>query len=309
MRIPYLLLFFAVWMGGCTLSKSQNELNFLVASDMGRRGVSEQQNIANHIGRSAQGNTLHFVAVAGDPIHDDGVQSVTDPEWKCKFEDVYTAESLQRLPFYVVSGNHEYRGCVQAILDYSGISERWHAPARYYTLERSIGKEGQKALLVFIDTTPLIDKYREGSQYSDAGAQDMERQLFWLDSVLVASGGRWNIVIGHHPVYADTDKPEYERTDMQERVGAILENRGADLYISGHIHNFQHIKPQGSNVHYVVNSSASQSRVVAPIEGTIFCNADPGYSLFKVSADTLRFFFINHRGETVYEQTITKAPF
>jgi hypothetical protein len=62
-------------------------------------------------------------------------------------------------------------------------------------------------------TTPLIDKYRI-DEYSDAGEQDMERQLYWVDSVLVASNDRWTFVIGRHPVYADTEKPEDERTDM-----------------------------------------------------------------------------------------------
>jgi predicted phosphodiesterase len=199
---------------------------------------------------------------------------------------------------------------VQAILDYSGVSERWNAPARYYSMEYPVGRK-QKALFVFIDTAPLIDKYRkdegdEDGKYSDAGEQSIERQLYWLDSTLVASNGRWKIVIGHHPVYADTDKEASERTDMQERVGTILENRKADFYISGHIHNFQYIKPEGKTVNYIVNSSASQSRKVKPIEGTVFCNGDPGYSVFSVSRDSVRFSFVNHTGETVYRGAVGK---
>jgi len=305
-RIALSFLLLSVLVGGCRQSptKGQNEnFTFIVASDMGRRGESEQQNIAGIMGRFAAENSVDFVAVAGDPIHDDGVTSITDEEWKLKFEDVYTAESLQKIPFYVVSGNHEYYGSVQAILDYSDVSERWKAPARYFTVQQPIGKSGQKALLVFIDTAPLIDRYRMGN-YSDAGKQSMDRQLSWLDSVLVVSNDRWKFVIGHHPVYAETDKEESERTDMQERVGRILENRGVDFYICGHIHNFQHIKPGGSKVNYVVNSSASQSRPVKPIEGTIFCNPDPGCSVFTVSTDSVRFSFVNHTGMPVYEKAI-----
>jgi predicted phosphodiesterase len=132
----------------------------------------------------------------------------------------------------------------------------------------------------------------------------MEQQLRWIDSVLVVSNDRWKIVIGHHPVYADTQKEEGERTDMQQRVGKILENRNADIYICGHIHNFQHIRPENCHVNYVVNSSASNSRPVNPIEGTVFCNPDPGFSVFTVSSDSVRFLFINHMGDTVYEHTI-----
>ncbi len=54
---------------------TKDALNFIVTSDMGRRGVSEQQNIANVMGNIALQNKIDFVAVAGDPIHDDGVKS------------------------------------------------------------------------------------------------------------------------------------------------------------------------------------------------------------------------------------------
>lgn len=283
----------------------ESSLNFIVASDMGRRGVSEQKNIAALMGKEADFNAIGFIAVAGDPIHDDGVKSTSDSEWKDKFENIYTASSLM-IPWYVVSGNHEYHGSVQAIIDYSKISDRWKAPARYYTVEKVIDKEGNKCLLVFIDTPPLIDKYRNAKDYSDAGKQNLEKELKWIDSTLYVSKDRWKIVIGHHPVYADTDKEESERSDMQKRLGTILENRKADAYICGHIHNFQHIKPEGKSVNYIVNSSASESRKVNKISGTLFCNPDPGFTVCSVTRDNFTFSFINHKGETVYNYILKK---
>ncbi|MDR0541907.1 MAG: metallophosphoesterase, partial [Dysgonamonadaceae bacterium] len=106
-------------------------LNVIIANDMGKRGISEQKNIAGLLGEVAAQNKIAFLAVAGDPIHDDGVQSVDDSEWNLKIENIYTAPSLYSIPWYVIPGNHEYRGNVQAILDYSQKSERWNAPARY----------------------------------------------------------------------------------------------------------------------------------------------------------------------------------
>ena len=307
--LSFLLL--VIFTGGCKRSNTlpilpPGNLNFIVANDMGRREKSEQQTIAKLLGRQAAESRIDFIAVAGDPIHDEGVTSVTDEEWNLKFEYIYTAEPLQKLPFYVVSGNHEYRGNVQSILDYSKVSKRWNAPARYYTLERTIGESGQKALFVFIDTSPLIDKYRESGEYSDAAEQDMELQLYWLDSVLIASNDRWTFVIGHHPIYAYTEKVESERTDLQARVGTIIEKHEVDFYICGHIHNFQYIKPFGCKVNYIVNSSASLSREVYPIDGTIFCNPDPGYTTFTVSTDSVQLYFVNHSGTIVYNHTIKK---
>jgi len=305
-KLILLLSFLAILFGGCA-PKSPETINFIVAADMGRTGESEQQNIANIMGRFAEQNNIDFLAIAGDPIHYTGVKCVDDDVWSERIENIYTAASLHVIPWYVVSGNHEYNGNVQAILDYSNVSKRWNAPARYFAKERAIGKR-QKALFVFIDTSPLIDKYRNDEKYSDAGEQDMEQQLHWLDSVLTVSNHRWKVVIGHHPVHATTNKDESERTDMQNRVGKILENRGADVYICGHIHNFQHLKPENSKVHYVVNSSASRSRPIHEpnFQGLVFANADPGFMSASVSENTLRFWFVNHRNEWVYRYTIKK---
>jgi len=191
-------------------------------------------------------------------------------------------------------------------MDYSKISPRWKAPARYFSLKKPLDADGNTCLLVFIDTAPLIDKYRTDSSYSDAGKQDIDKQLRWLDSTLVSSNDRWKIVIGHHPVYADTQKNEKERTDMQNRVGVILEDCKADLYFSGHIHNFQHIKPAAKSVNYVVNSSACESRKVNKMDGTIFCISDPGFTLCSASKESFAFYFVNHKGEIVYKYILKK---
>lgn len=282
-------------------------LNVIVANDMGKRGVSEQKNIAGLLAEVAAQNKISFMAVAGDPIHDDGVKSIDDEEWNLKIENIYTAPSLYSLPWYVIPGNHEYRGNVQAILDYSQKSERWNAPARYFTVTRPIGNSGKDCLFVFIDTSPMIDKYRNNPEkYPEAGLQDMDAQLTWIKQTLESSDADWKIVIGHHPVYAYTEKEESERTDIQNRLASLLENNGVAFYICGHIHNFQHIKPKGSNVNYIVNSSASKSRKVKPIEGTVFCNPDPGFSVISVTADRIDYYMENHKGKVIYTYTENK---
>jgi UDP-2,3-diacylglucosamine pyrophosphatase LpxH len=283
-----------------------SNLNIIVANDMGYRGVSEQQNIANLMGKVAAQNKIAFMAILGDPINDDGVKSVDDEEWNLKIENIYTAPSLYAMPWYVIAGNHEYNGNVQAIIDYSQKSERWNAPARYYSQTRTIAANVE-CLFVFIDTPPLIDKLRTeqtdtgAPAYSDAGQQDMNAQLEWLEQLLASSQARWKIVFGHHPVYAETSKSKSERKDMQARVAPILEKYGVTMYVCGHIHNFQHLKPKDSKVEYIVNSSASESREVKPIKSTIFCNPDPGFSIISISADRIEYYMENHEGKVVYD--------
>ena len=77
--------------------------------------------------------------------------------------------------------------------------------------------------VVWIDTAPLIDKYRnEKETYPDACKQDYQQQLAWIDSVLTSAKEDWIIVAGHHPIYAETPKDESERLDMQARLDPIL---------------------------------------------------------------------------------------
>ena len=96
----------------------------------------------------------------------------------------------------------------------------------------------------------------------------------------------WVIVAGHHPIYAYTPKEESERLDMQKRVDTILRKHKVDMYICGHIHNFQHIRVPGSDIDYVVNSSGSLARKVEPIEGTSSA-ARTGFSVCSIDKKEL----------------------
>ena len=218
----------------------EDKLNFYVANDLGRNGYYDQKPIAEMMGELGEMIGPEFVLATGDVHHFEGVRSVNDPLWMTNFELIYSHPELM-IPWYPICGNHEYRGNTQAVVDYSAVSRRWEMPARYYT--KVFDEEGVTLRVVWIDTTPLIDKYRRDSvKYADACRQDIDSQLEWLDSVLETAQEDWVIVAGHHPIYADTYKSETERLDMQNRVDAILRRHRVDMYICGHIHNFQHIR-------------------------------------------------------------------
>ena len=199
--------------GGIPALPEENK-NFFLVSDLGRNGYYEQKTIAELMGQWAEKIDIEFMVAAGDTHHFEGVASVDDPLWMTNYELIYSHPELM-LEWFAINGNHEYRGNTQAVLDYSKKSRRWIAPAKYYAKVVEAG-ENEKALLVFIDTPPLIDKYREDTEkYPDACKQDMQAQLNWLDKTLAASKEKWKFVIGHHPLYAQTDKSESEREDMR----------------------------------------------------------------------------------------------
>ena len=174
------------------------------------------------------------------------------------------------------------------------------------------GSTGAKAIeierVVFIDTTPLIGKYHKDSlDYPSVPQQDAKKQLSWLEEELSAAKEDWVVVVGHHPIYAHTTKSESERKDMQKRVDPIFRRHNVDMYICGHIHNFQHIKPQGTSIDYVVNSAGSLARSkVEAIEGTVFASGEAGFSILSFTKDELCLDLINGKGKTIHSVKRTK---
>lgn len=281
------------------------QLSLYIANDLGRNGYYQQKQIAALMGTMAEEDGPEAVLALGDVHHFEGVASVNDPLWLTNFELIYDHPELM-IPWYPILGNHEYRGNTQAVLDYAHVSRRWCMPARYYSLR--FDDDDTSVRVIMLDTTPLIDKYRNDSiTYPDAHLQDADAQLAWLEAELAAATEDWVIVAGHHPVYADTPKDESERTDMQARVGEILRRHRVDFYICGHIHNFQHIRPAGQKVDYVVNSSASLSRTkVKAVEGAQFISGEAGFARLTATATTLTLDLINAEGKTLHTITHNK---
>ena len=176
------------------------EINFYIANDLGRNGYYQQKPIAELMGEMADAVNPECVIAAGDIHHFNGVASVSDPLWMTNYELVYSHPELM-LDWFAVCGNHEYRGNTQAVLDYGKVSRRWVMPSKYYT--KVYNHKGTSIRLVFLDTTPLIDKYRKANEkYPDACKEDMQKQLTWLDQTLKGAKEDWVVVVGHHPIDA-----------------------------------------------------------------------------------------------------------
>lgn len=304
MRMRNLVLFLLLTVAtlasaqGVDYSVFDNKFNFYIANDLGRNGYYDQKPIAEQMGVMGEEIGPEFVVATGDIHHFEGVRSVNDPLWMTNFELIYSHPELM-IDWFPVLGNHEYRGNTQAVLDYSHVSRRWTMPARYYT--KAFADNGATLRILWLDTAPLINKYRNDSAtYPDACRQDMEKQLAWADSVLTAATEDWVIVVGHHPIYAETPKDGSERTDLQTRLDPVLRKHKVDMYVCGHIHNFQHIRVPDSNIDYVVNSSGSLARKVKPIEGTRFCSPEPGFSVCSADKQELTLRMIDKKGNILY---------
>lgn len=278
-------------------------INLFVANDLGRNGYYQQKPIAELMGEMAEYVGPDAVLALGDTHHFNGVQSVNDPLWITNYELIYSHPELM-IDWFPICGNHEYRGNTQAVVEYSQVSRRWVMPAKYYT--KTFEGKGTSVKVIFLDTTPIIEKYRNTPDiYPDTPSQNVAAQLEWLDEELSNVTENWVVVVGHHPIYADTSKDDSEREDMQRLVDPILQKHNVDMYICGHIHNFQHINK--GNIDYIVNSSGSLSREkVSPIDGTAFTSGKAGFSIIGANKSKLSLYMIDCDGNVIHRIIRTK---
>lgn len=298
----------AVLGAGAALSRpaeaAPGSLSCLLVGDWGRHGKHHQGWVAAQMGRTAQEINSRFVVSVGDNFYENGVESVSDPQWQSSFEDVYTASSLQT-PWHVTLGNHDYRGNVQAQLDYSAHSQRWRMPARYYS-DVVVLPDGAKATFYYLDTSPFIRKYY-GSRVRVEG-QDTQAQLDWLDAGLAASTSEWNIVIGHHPIYT-AHAPElghdHDQPDLIARLNPILQKHNVPIYICGHDHVLQAVKTD--DISYVCTGAGSETYQPGPAIRGGFISGAHGFMVARLSGRQFDYSLVDETGAALYSRSIIRA--
>jgi tartrate-resistant acid phosphatase type 5 len=275
------------------------QLPFVLIGDWGRYGIDFQTNVADQMGKTAADINSQFTVSLGDNFYENGVTGLSDPYWQLSYEKIYTAASLQS-PWKIILGNHDYRGNVQAQLDYSHVSHRWQLPARYY-LESVTLPDGAKADFFYLDTSPFISAYKGTAV--DITGQDTDAQAAWLDGALGKSTARWKIVIGHHPIYTPFKEQDKDQADMIARIDPILRAHDVPIYICGHYHLLQSTTVRG--ITYVVNGAGSETYATGAITRNGFTSSNHGFMTIKLSSEKLDYALIDMSGKTLYAQTVT----
>lgn len=286
------------------LKKVPNALHFLVMGDWGRNGENYQKNVAAGMGKAAHDLGASFVIATGDNFYPYGVQSVQDYHWISSFESIYTAQSLH-VRWFPVLGNHDYITNPDAQVEYSKVSSRWNMPSRYYSKSFRAGES--EVLMIFLDTDP-IEKQLRGAAYDDVKyvKGGVEKQLQWMDSLLENSTASWKIVVGHHPLYTGGwRKDSKDIRNIRGLLEPYFEKHKVDIYIAGHEHHQEYIKP-GGHTHYIISGAASEARRVEvyPKYGK-FASQQQGFATFSLTAGKALIQFINYKDEIVNETIIS----
>lgn len=289
---------------------TKDAVKFIAMGDFGRNGEYSQKEVADQMGKTAKELDAGFFVITGDNFYPSGVASTQDYSWLASFEQIYTAHSLQN-DWYVVLGNHDYKGNVQAEIDYSKISRRWHMPARYYSKKISINDDTtQQVLFVFLDTSPFISQYYTSQDHKEnIITQDTTAQKKWAEAVLSdpSPNIKWKVVVGHHPLY--TGGKRIVSPDTKQMNGSfrgLFEKYNVDAYICGHEHNLQYIKPAGKTNYFITGSGSELTPTIKHPDGGKFAISDNGFMAFTITANKMLVQIINKEGKVLYTDAILK---
>lgn len=273
-----------------TLS-DKHHISFIAIGDQGEGGRS-QRHVARLMNEKAAEDSVKFVITLGDNFYQRGVTSASDKQWSDKFEAMYDLPYLA-VPFYATLGNHDHKdGNARHQVEYSKKNTRWVMPHYYYTFSKKI--DADNSVQFFALDTNTIKKQTE----------NYIEQINWLEHELQSSTARWKIVFGHHPVFS-YGKHGHQK-QMIDHVRPLLEKHKVDVYISGHDHDRQLLRPVGG-VHYIISGTGSRSRDTQYGENTIFAETNLGYIWCSVSSSQFHVQFIDRHGAIEFAHTWEKG--
>lgn len=261
---------------------AKSSLRVLAFGDFGTGGP-EQRQVAAAMLQYHKQHAFDFGITLGDNFYPIGMASPQDLRWQSQWEALY---GPMKIRFYPSFGNHDWSSpdSPAAELSYHSKADDWIMPSSYYTYTAG------PAQFFAIDT---------GTE----GAMSLA-QLQWLKAELDKSRTRWKIVYGHHcPYFA---RGAGEDSLLAEELMPILKGR-ADVYIAGHFHSLQHLKPIDGVNFYI---SAGGGRTLVPVDATspqaLFAKSVYGFSVIEIDDHSFMLKFIGQDGQVLDQSSIQK---
>jgi len=313
-----------------SMAKS-DAMSFLVIGDWGGRSeheVTDAAQIAGAAGMAKVADQLggvDFVVSVGDHFYEGGIKGdAHDKRFKETFEDVYHQQELQ-VPWYVVAGNHDHSGNIQAQIDYSNVSDRWNYPHLWHTFTKSVTIDGEEITSQFVALDLVVmmgmhddDQAVPGPHYWDMEPHPMQahadKQFKWFDQVMNESTADYLWVYGHYPMY-NADGPH---DSLVRNIGEQMTKYKASGYFSGHEHTMFQLSSKDGGIAYICQGAGSRGvhkkqPPAKPFAGGVKWDwghtkqdksAESGFTSVLVgkSKSTLRYH--NEKGDILYSSAI-----
>ncbi len=258
-----------------SVTAAESPVRVLAFGDFGD-GSEAQRQVAAAMHAYHTARPFDFAVTLGDNFYSTGMSSPQDERWKTWWSDLYDPLGIK---FYATLGNHDWGqpDSPAAEILYSARSPSWRMPAAYYTFTAA-------AAQFFALDTDVIS----------------EAQLLWLTEALDASRARWKIVYGHHPIYSHGQHEDNNR--KIDQLLPVLRDR-ADIYLAGHDHDMQHLKPEG-RLHFFVAGSGGKLRPIEPGPRSLFAKSANGFAVLEIGRDKVTVSYVGTAGEELYRYDV-----
>ncbi|XP_052882217.1 purple acid phosphatase 3-like [Gossypium arboreum] len=225
-------------------AKADGSLSFLVVRDWGRKRLYNQSQMGS-IGEKIE---VDFIISTGDNFYDDGLRGVKDPAFHQSFSDIYTAPSLQK-QWYIVLGNHDYRGNVEAQLSpmLRKMDTRWLCLRSFILIAGP-----QMVEIFFVDATPFVSNYFIDPKDHVYDWKGISPRLHYINNLLLEfesglreSTAKWKIVVGQHTIKSAGHHGNTH--ELAIHLLPILQAYHVDLYISNTDSSIQFLTSGGGS--------------------------------------------------------------
>ena len=261
-----------------SLKASDQPVRVLAFGDFGT-GSEPQKKVAAAMREYHKQSPFDFGITLGDNFYPSGMNSPSDERWQTLYSDLYDPLGIK---IYASLGNHDWYGpdSPSAEILYSDRSPSWRLPSPYYTFTAG----------------PV--------QFFALDTNDMsEAQFMWLDSEIAKSRARWKVVYGHHPIYSagrHADNPA-----LITRLLPLLKER-VDVYIAGHDHDMQHLKPDGGVHFFIAGGGGAMTRLLRPGPRSVFARAAYGFAVLEADRGRLKVTLVGVDSRPMHEHTLEK---
>jgi len=265
---------------------------------------------AKRIMQKAVQQQSDFLLALGDNFYFDGVTDEHDRRFKKTFENVFNEESFQRVPWFVVGGNHDHYGNITGQIEYSKHSHRWNFPSLWYTVRVRTPEFNMTILM--IDTVEYCGntKYEEEYGQPDEMMRNYKKlsdQREYIEQQLKNNNDSYIFVAGHFPVWS---MAEHGPTKcLVDDLRPLLVKYNVSGYFCGHDHNLQHIRE--NSVEYVVSGAgdmvnpSEKHRDSIPDGSLMYFNNNllslGGFTTLHVGSKSAHFVFETGAGSTLYK--------
>jgi hypothetical protein len=260
-----------------SLKPAGQPIRVLAFGDFGDGGAAQKRVAAAMLQYHRQ-HAFDFAITLGDNFYPSGMNSPADPRWNTWWSSLYDPLNIQ---FYAALGNHDWNqpnGPAAEIL-FARQSPSWRMPAAYYTFQAG-------DVQFFALDTDIIS----------------EAQLLWLTDQLDRSRAAWKVVYGHHPIYSEGQHED--NNDKIAQLLPVLKDR-ADVYLAGHDHDMQHLKPEGG-LHFFVAGSGGKLRTIEPGPRSLFAKSAHGFAVLEADGANLTIRFVQDDLTSPYSYTISR---